>query len=306
MTLDQLQSWVLAGGTIDPTFDDVSADTVTITGTTGNTLVVDTNTLVVDATNDSVGIGTTSPSSFARFAVLSGATANTAFFASTTANAYSASAFFSGWSLALRSAANATGNATGIRFASSASGAYEGLFGFVQNASTYGDFVWQSYNGSYGERMRLDAFGNLGLGVTPSAWSASFKALQVSTASLWSSGGSNALIGANYYHDGTNRRYISTAAATEYGQSGGSHIWYTAPSGTAGNAISFTTAMTLDASGNLLVGMTTTATSSAKTLHLANATVPTANPTGGGVLYVEAGALKYRGSSGTITTIANA
>lgn len=62
----------------------------------------------------------------------------------------------------------------------------------------------------------------------------------------------------------------------------------------------------IDGSGNLLLGMTTIATSSAKTLHMANATVPTANPTGGGVLYVEAGALKYRGSSGTITTIANA
>ena len=34
------------------------------------------------------------------------------------------------------------------------------------------------------------------------------------------------------------------------------------------------------------------------------ATVPTTNPTGGGILYVEAGALKYRGSSGTVTTIA--
>lgn len=40
--------------------------------------------------------------------------------------------------------------------------------------------------------------------------------------------------------------------------------------------------------------------------NVAAATVPTANPTGGGVLYVEAGALKYRGSSGTVTTIANA
>jgi hypothetical protein len=37
-----------------------------------------------------------------------------------------------------------------------------------------------------------------------------------------------------------------------------------------------------------------------------SATVPTSNPTGGGILYVEAGALKFRGSSGTITTIANA
>jgi hypothetical protein len=35
-------------------------------------------------------------------------------------------------------------------------------------------------------------------------------------------------------------------------------------------------------------------------------TVPTSNPTGGGILYVESGALKYRGSSGTITTIAAA
>lgn len=33
---------------------------------------------------------------------------------------------------------------------------------------------------------------------------------------------------------------------------------------------------------------------------------PTTNATGGGILYCEAGALKYRGSSGTVTTIANA
>jgi hypothetical protein len=32
-------------------------------------------------------------------------------------------------------------------------------------------------------------------------------------------------------------------------------------------------------------------------------TVPSGNPTGGGVLYCEAGALKYRGSSGTVTTL---
>lgn len=42
-------------------------------------------------------------------------------------------------------------------------------------------------------------------------------------------------------------------------------------------------------------------------IAIANATtVPTTNPTGGGLLYVEAGALKYRGSSGTVTTIAPA
>lgn len=41
-------------------------------------------------------------------------------------------------------------------------------------------------------------------------------------------------------------------------------------------------------------------------LFVANSTAPAANPTGGGYLYVESGALKYRGSSGTVTTIANA
>jgi hypothetical protein len=42
-------------------------------------------------------------------------------------------------------------------------------------------------------------------------------------------------------------------------------------------------------------------------IAIANAeTVPSADPSGGGVLYVENGALKYRGSSGSVTTIAPA
>jgi len=44
------------------------------------------------------------------------------------------------------------------------------------------------------------------------------------------------------------------------------------------------------------------AASNCLTIH--EGTVPTATITGAGVLYVEAGALKFRGSSGTITTIA--
>jgi hypothetical protein len=69
--------------------------------------------------------------------------------------------------------------------------------------------------------------------------------------------------------------------------------------------MTLTTAMTLDTLGNLLVGLATAGTTAAKTIQIANGTAPTANVTGG-QLYVEAGALKYRGSSGTITTIANA
>lgn len=39
-------------------------------------------------------------------------------------------------------------------------------------------------------------------------------------------------------------------------------------------------------------------------VYIANAaTVPTANPVGGGIIYGEGGALKYRGTSGTVTTL---
>jgi len=42
-------------------------------------------------------------------------------------------------------------------------------------------------------------------------------------------------------------------------------------------------------------------------IAIANVSVaPSVNPAGGGILYVEGGALKYRGSNGTITTIAPA
>ena len=42
-------------------------------------------------------------------------------------------------------------------------------------------------------------------------------------------------------------------------------------------------------------------------IYIANANInPTTNPTQGGILFVDSGALKYRGSSGTVTTIAAA
>jgi hypothetical protein len=47
-------------------------------------------------------------------------------------------------------------------------------------------------------------------------------------------------------------------------------------------------------------------TSAEKVIGIGNGTAPTSSPAGMGQLYVEAGALKYRGSSGTVTTIAAA
>lgn len=99
--------------------------------------------------------------------------------------------------------------------------------------------------------------GNVGIGVTPSAWGGGGLALQVSKASLWSFNGNNTYLGNNYFlNSSTQRIYISNGLATEYAQINGDHIWYSAPSGTAGNAITFTQAMTLAANGNLLIGGT--------------------------------------------------
>ena len=98
---------------------------------------------------------------------------------------------------------------------------------------------------------------NLGIGVTPSAWSA-FKAIDVSNVgSLAVYPSFGVAIYRNAYYDGSVYRYKISSAASFYDQaSNGVHSWYTAPSGTAGDAISFSQVMTLDANGRLALGST--------------------------------------------------
>jgi hypothetical protein len=109
------------------------------------------------------------------------------------------------------------------------------------------------YNQSPTALMYLNSSGNLGLGVTPSAWSG-FPAMQFTSNFSISALGT----GKNAYFDGTDYRYISTNYASLFQQtSGGVFAWLQAPSGTAGNAITFTQAMTLLANGNLGVGIAT-------------------------------------------------
>jgi hypothetical protein len=108
------------------------------------------------------------------------------------------------------------------------------------------------------ERLRLDTAGNLGLGVTPSAWEAG-GALQLGTTASNSYSYSRRGLTNNSYFDGSNWRYYASAGASLYQPVGAVHAWYNAPSGTAGNTISFTQAMTLNADGELLIGTTSDA-----------------------------------------------
>jgi len=136
--------------------------------------------------------------------------------------------------------------------------------------------------GVAGDKLIIDSSGNLGLGVTPSAWSQGrgFELLAPGMG-LWNGSGSPSSIyitGNAYFNSGF--KYGVNGEASHYYQYLGQHVWSTAPSGTAGNAISFTQAMTLDASGNLLVG-TTTSSNRTITVGATNASIALADANGG-------------------------
>ena len=158
--------------------------------------------------------------------------------------------------------------------------------------------------------LLLDTSGNVGIGVTPTtivgASGVNGKGLQGDSWTISSQGGTNdSYFGNNLYTSAyavwSNR---VNAASGAYYISGGTHIFYRGAAQAAGT-ITPTESARFDASGNFLLGLSTAGTTAAKTIQIANGTAPTANVTGG-QLYVEAGALKFRGSSGTITTIAAA
>ena len=148
-------------------------------------------------------------------------------------------------------AAGAGTNIAGIGFSNA------GAMKSSITAGVYGnDFMAFNVAGSgTAERMRIDSGGNLGLGVTPSAWASSWRVFQNVGGSLASSAGSFILLTNNSYSNGTNYIYVNNGYASQYIQNNSQHQWFTAASGTAGNPITFTQAMTLDASGNLGVNV---------------------------------------------------
>ena len=97
------------------------------------------------------------------------------------------------------------------------------------------------------ERARIDTSGNLGLGVTPSAWFSGVKVIQFGTAGVLFSNSDRANLASNLYVDsGTNSRYISNGFALRYAQEVGEHVWSSAPSGTAGNLATLTRVLAVE------------------------------------------------------------
>jgi hypothetical protein len=97
---------------------------------------------------------------------------------------------------------------------------------------------------------------NLGLGVTPTTVT-NGPVIQGKGATIQFYGTSELDILQNAYYNG-GYKYLTTGAASFYIQASGGHYWASAPSGTAGNAITFTQTMTLNNSGNLSIGTTST------------------------------------------------
>jgi hypothetical protein len=112
--------------------------------------------------------------------------------------------------------------------------------------------------------ITLGIDGNVGIGVTPTAWTSGWlggntDALEIGqVGSSLAAGAGGLQIANNAVVTGGSYKYSRNFAATYYIQNtaAGEHQWFTAPSGTAGNAITFTQRMNLSNTGALGIGVT--------------------------------------------------
>jgi hypothetical protein len=122
------------------------------------------------------------------------------------------------------------------------------------NADGSGNDVIIQSDGS--TKAIVTAEGTVGIGVTPESWNSGWKTLQIgdgaSIAGRTVAG--NVDISSNAYRDLTDNRWEYIGAngseeAAKYTQFDGTHVFYTAPAGSADAAITFSTKATIDTDG---------------------------------------------------------
>jgi hypothetical protein len=111
--------------------------------------------------------------------------------------------------------------------------------------------------------ITIDSSENVGIGVTPESHYTGYVGIDFGkSGGLFSNASGTNVTGLsnNAYlnSDSSAWVYKETDEASYYNQTAGTHRFSVAPSGTAGNAITWSEAMRIDASGNVLVGKTAT------------------------------------------------
>jgi hypothetical protein len=100
-----------------------------------------------------------------------------------------------------------------------------------------GNFIWETPSSSYSTKMTLDNSGNLGLGVTPSAWTSIDKEIEIGRVgnSIYGGGLNEIALTANTYYS-SGWKYAANGYANRFdvGNGNGTFTWFTAAPGTVG------------------------------------------------------------------------
>jgi hypothetical protein len=140
--------------------------------------------------------------------------------------------------------------------------AYIGYRETTSSGYTYGDLIFGTRGNTTAtnnptERLRIDAQGRLGVGVTPKGFHANNKdVIQGSSGYVILGRGTSSLnISQNFYYDSSDAgKYIVTGPATLYNQSNGSHTFYNASSGSADATASQVERFQIQSDGRVSIG----------------------------------------------------